>query len=327
MQIKEIADSKEWNDLVIANNGIFLQSWQWGEWQEKLGRKIWRFAVEENGQTIGLNLVVKHNLPFNKSYFYSPRGPVFLESRILNLESGILLEKIKELSEQENAIFWRVEPETNDFLSKVNGLGFKVVATRPVQPSKTVILDLTKTEEEFLQEMHPKTRYNIRLAQKHGVKIFQDNKRIDEFLRLLHQTTKRDKFGAYSDDYYRRLFQTADPDFAKLYLAEYEGEILAANLIICFGQTTTYVHGASSDEHRNIMAPHLLHWEIICQAKKQGFNYYDFWGIDEKKWPSLTRFKKNFGGQEISYPGTFDLVLSNLWYRLYRIGKLFKCKM
>jgi lipid II:glycine glycyltransferase (peptidoglycan interpeptide bridge formation enzyme) len=72
------------------------------------------------------------------------------------------------------------------------------------------------------------------------------------------------------------------------------------------------------------MAPHLLHWEIIRQAKQLGYHFYDFWGIDEKKWPGLTRFKKGFGGKIIEYPGTFDLVFNKFWYQLYRLGKIFK---
>ncbi len=194
--------------------------------------------------------------------------------------------------------------------------------TKDVQPSKTLILTLAGPEEEILARMHSKTRYNIRLAQKHGVKVSTSND-IEIFLFLLHQTTKRDKFKAHADEYYRHLLSLG-PSFVKLYFAEYKNKILAANMMVFFGKTVTYLHGASSNQHRPVMAPHFLHWSIISQVKKDGYAYYDFWGISQKKWPSLTCFKKSFGGRVVDYPGTYDLVLDKKWYFLYKIGKFIK---
>ncbi|MBL7142017.1 peptidoglycan bridge formation glycyltransferase FemA/FemB family protein [Patescibacteria group bacterium] len=326
MQVIEIFSQKTWNDFIITNKGQFLQSWQWGDFQEKLGRKVWRLGIKNNNQIIGQALVVKHNLPLGKNYFYCPRGPLIPASRdskskILEL----LIKEIKEIAKGENAIFWRIEPLNKDVLPKVYDLKFRLVAARPVQPPKTLILDLRKSESRTLSQMHSKTRYNIRLAQRHGIKIFEsrDQKDVELFLDLLQQTTKREKFKTYPDNYYHQLLRS-DSQFAKLYLAKYQDKVLAIHLLIFFGQTVTYVYGASSREKRQVMAPHLLHWEVIRQAKEQGYQFYDFWGIDEKKWPGLTRFKMSFGGQPVAYPGTFDMPFSKTWYCLYKIGKFIR---
>jgi lipid II:glycine glycyltransferase (peptidoglycan interpeptide bridge formation enzyme) len=79
------------------------------------------------------------------------------------------------------------------------------------------------------------------------------------------------------------------------------------------------MHGASASKYRNVMAPYLLQWHAIKLAKNLGYKYYDFYGVDEDKWPGVTRFKKGFGGREVNYPGTFDLIFNRRWYSVYRM--------
>jgi len=319
MELIEICEKNIWNNFIFSNidktESEFLQSWEWGMFQKKLGRKIWFLAIKNKEQIIGQALIIKYILPFGKSYFYCSRGPVSL---FLNKEVfQELVKKIKDLGQKEKAIFLRWDQKNDKF----NFKGFTKI--KDLQPSKTIILNLEKTEAELLKEMHTKTRYNIRLAQKHGVKVFKSNeeKYLNIFLDLLHQTSEREKFRIYPDDYYKKLL-TSESKFATLYLAEYQNRILAAHLLIFFNHTATYLHGASSRECREVMAPYLLHWQTIQQAKKENIYFYDFWGIDKKKWPGITRFKLNFKGQEFCYPGTFELPLSKIWYTLYKLFKL-----
>ena len=107
-------------------------------------------------------------------------------------------------------------------------------------------------------------------------------------------------------------------------MAKHDSEYVAANIMCFFGDTANYLHGASSNKHRDVMAPHLLQWKAVCDAKKDGFKYYDFWGIapnDDPKhgWAGVTRFKKGFGGEQVNYPGTFDMVVSKKWYLIYKV--------
>lgn len=318
MEIREIKEKEIWQEFVASfEMAQFLQSWQWGEFQKSLGKKIWRFGIYQDEKLIGALMLIKNSLPFKKSYLYSPRFPVLTEA----VPAEIFLNKIKEIGQRENSIFWRVDLFNADIFKDV-----KFIKISDVQPSRTILIDLTKSEEEILAEMHPKTRYNLRLAEKKSVrvKISQTDEEIEIFLKLLEKTAQRDKFRTHPLGYYQKLLHL-DKNLVKLFLAEYQGKIIAGNLMIFFADTATYLHGASDNEFRNIMAPHLLHWIAIKEAKRDCFKYYDFWGIDEKKWPGLTRFKKSFvnekTGQGISYPGTFDLPLDRKWYLLYSIAK------
>jgi hypothetical protein len=306
MDFKEIKNKEEWDKKIGAfKMAQFLQSWEWGEFQQRLNRKIWR--IDFNGLYIQ---AIKMPLPFGRGYLYIPRINFELSQKIIS--------DLKNLSEAEKCIFIRVEP----IKQNVSDLGFKRVGN--VQPSKTLLLDLTKSEEELLAEMHQKWRYNIRLASKKGVNVREGvrEKDLDAFYDLIASTYNRKRLKIYKKEYYQKLLETFTG--AKIYLAEYQGKILAANLVLFYGDTATYLHGGSSEEYKNLMAPHFLQWETIKITKAMSYRYYDFWGIDERRWPGLTRFKKGFGGFEVDYGGTFDLVINNPWYLAYKILKSLK---
>ncbi|MCX7778749.1 MAG: aminoacyltransferase [Patescibacteria group bacterium] len=321
MEIKEIKEKEVWQTFISSfEMAPFLQSWEWGDFQESLGRKIWRLGFFKNDQLIGITLLIRMLLPIKKSYLYCPRGPILRENNIETIK--IFFRKINDLAKKENIIFLRFEPLDN-FQVSIFNFSFKKI--NDLQPSKTILLDLTKSEKEILENMHPKTRYNIKLAEKKGVriKIGQSEEEIEIFLKLLSQTAQRDRFQTHPFNYYRKMFRL-DKNFIKLFFAEYQGKIIAGNLMIFFADTATYLHGASDHQHRNVMAPYLLHWTAIKEAKRLCLKYYDFWGIDEKKWPGVTRFKKGFGGEIKEYPGTFDSIFNYFWYRLYQLGRILK---
>jgi len=350
MEIREIKDKNSWNDFVIKNGeySTFLQSFEWGEFQKNLGRKIWRWGVFENEKLGAVALVIKNKLPFGKSYLYIPRGPVSYNSQLIthNFFKQIIsfikdksviflkVDLVKEFSRHEVGIFASLQQVSSfsPYGECPTGTQFPIKETSSVQPKHTLVLDLEKSEEELLVEMHPKTRYNIGLAERKGVKIrfSNDKKDLDKFLELIKITSERDKFLPHAENYYKKMFASLGDGILQVALAEYEDQVLTANLVMFFGNTATYLHGASSNKHRNLMAPHLLQWEMIKKAKEQGFKNYDFWGIapegseKEKAWTGVTRFKRGFGGQEISYPGTFDIPLNSFWYKLYRIVKKVK---
>jgi len=337
MEIREIKNQKEWNSL-ITSQGLsqFLQSWEWGVFQESLGRKLFRLALINEEKENILAQVVRMKLPFGFNYLYIPRGPIFDETKNINYQE--MINEVCRLTSDNKTIFLKIEPTFLDNFvdpKKIEIFG-QLVKTPFVQPEQTIIFDLSKREDDLLKGMHSKTRYNIRLAQKRGIEIKTSfsvsDQDISTFLNLLKITSARDSFRAHPADYYRQMLKVlvsdnqsmvSDKFFIRLYQAEYQGKILAANLVGFFGDTVTYLHGASSDESRQIMAPYLLQWQIILDAKKQGYHYYDFWGIDEKLWPGVTRFKIGFGGKQIKFFGTYDYIISPLVYRLYRLTKKF----
>lgn len=323
-------DKEQWNQFVIENKGCFLQSWQWAEFQKSLSRKIW--LIEKPNLK---SLVIKHDLPLNKNYLYCSRGPVG-QGKIEDF-----LAEVKEIAQKEKSIFFKIEPgrfKARPFDHDLASQGHEVSMTslksftkgralknaKEIQPSQTIILDISQSEEELLKQIHQKTRYNLRLAQKKGVVIEQNNNQasLDIFLKLSKQTAQRDKFHLHDQGYYQKMLEILGSEgMVKIFLAKYQGRVIAANLICFFGQIGYYLHGASDYDFRNLMAPYLLQWQVILLAKEQGFKYYDFWGINQQKWPGVTRFKRGFGGQEISCPGAFDLVYHPVWYGIYNLAR------
>jgi lipid II:glycine glycyltransferase (peptidoglycan interpeptide bridge formation enzyme) len=304
-------DRKEWNNLVeiyAPKFGSFLQSWQWGEFQRSLGRVVERvYASDKNG--VALAQAIKMPLPFGKYYWYIPKGPI---------GSADIDHKIEVLREElPDAMFLRMEPTKDTGLLRI----------QDIQPSTTTALDLTLGKDILWERLKPKTRYNIGLAQRKGVvpKIV-NIQRFGDFERLLDQTTARDKFSSYPHTYYKTLLETMRGDGAQAFLAVgfYNERVICANIMIDFGGVRTYLHGASSNLHRNVMAPYLLHWYLIEDAIVRGMHTFDFWGIapsgasEKHPWQGITRYKMGFNGQVIEHPGTVDLQVEHFWYGFYR---------
>ncbi len=285
----------------------FLQSYEWGEFQGN----VLRYGLEEDGKIIFALSLFEKKLPVGKKYFYSPRiGIKFLsekELKYLFKEIGVILKK-------EKAVFWRFEPRSQ---LKINKEELKIEKTIDVQASQTNILDISKSEEEILKNMHQKTRYNIRLAGRKGVKVrVGTEKDFDKFWEIMNETKERDGFRLHSREHYQKILNL---DFIELIVAEFKGEIVAANIVSYFGDMASYLHGSSSNKERNAMAPFAIQWFTIKRAKERGCSYYDFNGIDEDKWPGVTRFKRGFSGEDIVYPGAFDLVLNSVCYKKYKL--------
>jgi len=334
MRVLEIQDKNLWNNFVGSQRrSQFLQSWQWGEFQKAIGRSVWRLGIVKNNILKAACLFIKHDLPFGKSYFYSPRGPIIDKaSSVKEYEEFLekMINKITELANENNAIYLRVEPPVEKPLeADLAKLGF--ISGQNVQPPDTVILDLRKTENELLSEMHQKTRYNVRLAQKKEIKtVISNEKDFDVFYELIKETSEREKITCFPKKYYQKMIKVfREENKIKIFSGHQRGKTLVSNLIIFFGDMATYNHGGSSNEFRNLMAPHLVQWQCIIEAKKLGYSYYDFRGIaptddSNHKWAGITRFKKGFGGEIVHYVGAFDYVFNNFWYQIYSLAKKIK---
>lgn len=293
----------------------FLQSPEWEKFQQSFGRKTWRC------QDI---LIIRHDLPFGFNYLYCPRPGMGNVDRDRIAKSAIA--DFRDLGLKEKSIFVKLEPEIAD-AGYFYDLGF-IKSKKEIQPAKTLILDLTQSENDLLGRMHPKTRYNIRVAQKHDVKVTElpevSEAQFEDIWKIFRITSQKDDFALHAKNYYRKMIEILSPQNALgVFAASYGGRIVAVNLVIFFGDTATYLHGASDFRFRNLMAPYAAHWHIIQEARKRGFKNYDFWGVSEEKYPGATHFKKGFGGKEIAYPGSFDLILNPLWYNIYKVASRF----
>jgi len=335
MEIKEITDKHLLDKLVGSQDRAqFLQSWQWGEFQHTQRNKIIRLGVFDQEKLLGSAQIIEQILPLGKKYWYIPRGPV-VEAQLpvekFQAVWGTLLKEIASRAEEQGAIFLKIEPPLEKYNQQLfDNLvqPYDAKIAHHIQPPNSQYLDLGKSEQELLTSMHQKTRYNIRLAERKGITV-RSTSMIDDFetfWRLIKETAKRDKFRSHSRSYYHDMYRHFEQsDFMRLFMAELDKKIIAANIVMFFGDTVTYVHGASSYKHRNIMAPHLMQWRQIQTAKKENFKYYDFWGVAPEgqaghSWTGITRFKKGFGGQGVSYLGAYDLVLDKFWYTLYKMS-------
>ncbi len=286
-----------------------LQSSTWLKFQEAVGYKAHLFFWEKENET-GYFVAFEHRLPFGKKYYYISRGPVLNNKE---LWPEFITEIKKYFKAMSALIFVRFEPDSS-FSFQDDQLSNLCHQVADVQPSHTFLTDLNNNEEQLLGLMHPKTRYNIRLGLKKKLKFISHDTALEKFLDLLDETSRRDKFVAHNKNYYRQMIASGAASLNSVYC---NNILLASGIFAIFGDTMTYLHGASASDKRELMAPYVLHWEMIKQARAKNLKHYDWHGINEKKWPGFTRFKRGFGGHDIHYPGTFDLVLAPAIYLGY----------
>ncbi len=309
-----------------------LQSEAWGQFRRAMGID----TVRIDGW-----LLTFHKLPFTPyTVGYFPKGP---------LPTRSMIDTLIKVGKQKRAIFVQLEPNvpchcedpersegdaaisihpSTEIASLIARNDNLRLSHHPLFPKYTFVLDLTKSEEELLKAMHPKTRYNLKVAQRHGVVIRQDDS-LDTFasyLSLMRDTTSRQGFYAHNETYHRRMWETLhSAGIAKLFTATYQGKILAAWIIFVWKDTIYYPYGASCREHRETMAPTLLLWEIARWGKKAGYKAFDLWGSlgpnpdEHDPWYGFHRFKQGFNPDLVEFIGSYDLIINKPLYYLYRM--------
>lgn len=329
-----------WDEFLRRHGGSFLQSWGWSRFQESLGRRVWRMRISEDGDTRLQALFVERDLPFgfrSLAAFHGPVGGGEGEAR------AAMVSALRDLGRKDRALLAKVELPFGATATDGDDLarrGFR--RGRHTQPERTLVVDLSASDEAILGALHHKTRYNIRLAERRGVSVREaglpagslakaGSGEFEIFWRMLGETAERDRFHVHPRAHYEKMLASASDEglAVRLFVAEAGGEAVAAGIFAEFGGTMTYLHGASSSARRELMAPHLLHWEAMREAKRRGLARYDFWGIaptDDARHPlaGVTRFKKGFGGQILASPGAWELPLRPFWYILYRAAKRLK---
>jgi len=239
-------------------------------------------------------------------------------------------EEIINLAEQENCIFTLIESYSEN--SNSNNLP-KKPHFKHIVPQYTLAIDLTQSEEDILKKMHPKGRYNIRLAAKKDIQI-EESQDILAFYRILEKTGTRDNFHINPYLHYQSLLNTLGPkNKAKLYLAQVKNQTIAGVLVTYIGDTATYFYGASDHQYRKLMAPYALQWTAITEAKRLGFKHYDFLGIADPgnatdPLHGVTIFKQKFGGKLIKHPQNQVIIHKPILYFALKFkNKLKKLKV
>lgn len=322
-----VLDQQKWNALVAAADGSFLQSWEWGTLQESLGRRVWRLA------SAGLLAsVIRHRLPFGKGYLYSPYGPIVRNAANPAPLDAFAKEILLIASKPDTPLFLRIEPIGNQGAAEGDlprRFGFR--KTDAIQPKTTLVLYLTRSEEELLHDMEHDTRYAVRVAERRGVTVSvlstrgEKEKNFEQFWRLFEQTNRRHNLRMYPKEYYFRVFLLDGDCRSSVFFAERDGELLSAALIVFWAGRATYLYAASAAGYGKLNAPTLTVWRAITEAKRNGCRMFDLWGVSHEKhnWRGITAFKKSFGGTEASYGGAWDYVFEPGWYALYALAKRF----
>lgn len=326
--LRRITDSKEikpkqWNRVVVHP----LQTWEWGEFRKKTGLKIIRLGVFKNKKIIQGFQISIHKIPFtlwNIGYLAK-----------CSLPSRQVLEELSNIGRENNCIFIQIEPHqiSTRLPWPLPNLHKSI---HPTFAQFNFVLDINKPESNLLTTMHPKTRYNIRVAQRHGVEVKEhiDQKGFEIFLKLYFETTQRQHYFGHTPCYHKLLWETLQPaGIARILIAYYSPQAgdkncipLTAWMTFHLNDTLYYPYGGSSDKYKNVMASNLVAWEAIRLGKKLGAEYLDLWGClgpdanPKHPWYGFHRFKAGYGGKLVQYVNAYDLVLNPLLYQMFHLA-------
>jgi peptidoglycan pentaglycine glycine transferase (the first glycine) len=329
----------EWDAFVAAHpHGSILQTTSWSRLKGRFGwtpRRIW--VRRENQLVAGAQVLFRSAALGMVHIGYIPHGPL-VDWRD-DEQVAVLLNQLDFAAYEHRAglvkiepMLWQEEMPPQEWQALCDRHNL-VAPGDTIQPPRTMVVDLRPGEEQILQAMKQKTRYNIRLAERKGVVVREGTATdLPIFNGLMAITAERDSFGVHQPDYYRTAYELFAPDNAALFLAEYERTPLAAIMVFTHGSRAAYFYGASSNEQRQRMPAYALQWEAMRWAKARGCTEYDLWGVpdypEEQLEAAFTgrsdglwgvyRFKRGFGGELMRTVGSADRVYSRLLYRLYQ---------
>ncbi len=308
--------------------GFMQSSW----WASFLAERGWGHfgAFLRDGQEIvgGARVHIRTFAP-GQCYYYVPEGPVLPENdadAIQVFDTVLAFIDKKRTQQPEVVSHLRLEPRWLERPSFVRG--FREAGSW-LEPRHTLHVDLAPPVPDILAQMKPKGRYNIKVAQKHGVTVVEDKSERGEadFLKIYGETMERHGLGGKRDGYLLDLIDAlAETECGTLLFAELDGQRVATVMVVFFGDRATYFFGGSLPVHREAMAPYLLHFEAMLRAKALGFRWYDFYGIAPPthpghRWAQISVFKHKFGGEPLSFVPALDLIYDTQAYEAYRHRK------
>ncbi|MEG2378099.1 MAG: peptidoglycan bridge formation glycyltransferase FemA/FemB family protein, partial [Clostridia bacterium] len=232
-------------------------------------------------------------------------------------------------AKENNAYMLTIDPdiaEDSHFCRNLRLCGFKLGDNMRdnglLQPLAVFRIDIAgKTDDDLLAMFHSKARYSVRASLKSGATCrigVRDD--IPAFQKLLCETAKRDGFTPRGVEYFNNMFDALAPDYCKLFIVEYDGEMIAGSVLIRYGDKTWHLYGASSENHKDTLPNFLMQWEMMRWSIAEGCTMYDMRGVageQDKTRPleGLMRFKKRFGGELLSFAGRLDIVYKPTVYK------------
>lgn len=294
-----------------------MQSLEWGNARTAMGVDV--VKIESEGKLFQMTIHPIPHTPYAIGYI--PRSEMPNKSTI---------ELIKDIGRKHKLVFVKLEP----YAPYSDHIEYNI-SPHPLFPEWTQTLDLTPSEDEILKKMKPKTRYNIRLAEKKGVVIkeMSTDEGYDIFEKLYFETCKRQHYRGHTPAYHRILWSHLKNTQSHILIAFLGDVPLAAYELLIFKKKIYYLYGGSSLLHKNVMAPNLLMWEAIRLGKKSGAELFDMWGslppeyFDSHSWAGFTRFKHGYGTQFFHLMPSIDIVIHPILYKIYGVLHLIREKL
>ncbi len=306
-----------WDELVVANpdGGHILQTRAWGEFKRSWG---WRptYWIAEAGDREVAVLFLRRRVPGFGELWYAPKGPGVSDA-------VSLVTTLADREPMREAFMVKVEPEIEEARADMQAWRAAGLRKSPsdVQMSRaTIIVDLDRDEDGLIASFKPKCRYNIRLAARRGVEVApveMTDANIATMYSLMAATRERAGFFLRSERYFRGYWELqAASGQAQLFFASWEGQVLAGVFATFLGSHGWYKDGGSIKEHSELMAPHLLQWEVMRWLRARGVRTYDLVAVPPSSQLSeshplygLYRFKSGFSETITEFVGTWDLPL------------------
>ncbi len=296
----------------------FINSWTWGEFQRSLGVTFLPYAIFDRDSIEGLIPIKLINAKRGR-YLHIQHGPLIEWDNKKKVSE--MMSFLQKLAQEQRASLIRMSPLLDDNeqnRSLLKSLGMRPATAHEVDAEHTLVLDLTMSEKEILDQMRKNTRYYIRKAEKIGIKteIVSDLSKFDIFWEIFIDAVKRNKWVAYSRSYIENEFKTfAQEGKAKMFLSSYNGKYISAAIFTYFNEQSFYHHSGSLTQFRDIPSTYALQWEAIKYAKNNGCREHNFWGVVGKDdtqhpWYGLSLFKRGFGGSERQMVHAHDLVIN-----------------
>ena len=304
ISMRQCADREEWDDYIIDNGGHPLQLWGWGNVKAAHGWKVDRVFIENGDHILGAAQLLIKKLPGPfRALVYVPRGPVVLEEN--------RAEVLTQLAEYAKLTFKPVAISIEPDWTTIPGVTGWKKADNTILIPRTLILDLTKTEDELLAVMSKKTRQYIRKSATDGVvvKRVKTEAQLDQCLAIYRQTADRAGFALHGDQYYKDIFRQLG-DHSPVFAAFHSEKIVAFLWPVISGTTLFELYGGMNDEGQLLRANYTLKWEVIRTMKEWGLERYDMNGLLND---GVSTFKQSFADHEDMLAGTYDKPLSPLY--------------
>ncbi len=311
------AEIGRWDELIGANpdGGQILQTRAWGEFKRAWGWRLTYTIGEMGGAEVAVLFLRRHVWGFGELW-YAPKGPGVADA-------AALAELLADRRGLRDAFLVRVEPEIEESRADTGALarsGLRKSATDVQMSRSTIVVDLDRDEDALLASFKPKCRYNIRLAGRRGVEVEavpMTDANIATMYSLMAATRERAGFFLRSERYFRGYWELqAASGQGQLFFASSQGGVLAGVFATFVGQRGWYKDGGSIKEHSELMAPHLLQWEVMRWLRARGVRSYDLVAVphssalaEEHPLYGLYRFKSGFSDTITDFIGTWDLPL------------------